>query len=178
MSRARAAYRLTRETTGDVTSGIQEEIVGIRQAQAFNRTAANIERFRRQNRANRDANVQAVGITAAFPPAMDLLSTLATALVIGYGGYLVSAGAGTRALVASGERQLELHARGVESEISRYTYLPSLLELAIDPQVVAPERSRAHDRDAQWLKVCHYFASTGASTASRQRAYNSSRCVT
>jgi len=50
-------------------------------------------------------------------------------LGFGYGGYLVSAGAGTRALVASGERQLELHARGVESEISRYTYLPSLLEL-------------------------------------------------
>ncbi|SDH67569.1 sensor histidine kinase [Pseudomonas panipatensis] len=47
----------------------------------------------------------------------------------GYGAYLVSAGAGTRGLIESGERQLELHARGVESEISRYTYLPSLLEL-------------------------------------------------
>ncbi|MDF3932411.1 sensor histidine kinase [Pseudomonas citronellolis] len=50
-------------------------------------------------------------------------------LGFGYAGYLLSAAAGTRALVASGERQLELHARGVESEISRYTYLPSLLEL-------------------------------------------------
>jgi glutamate/aspartate transport system ATP-binding protein len=29
----------------------------------------------------------------------------------------------------NGERQLELHARTVESEISKYTYLPSLLEL-------------------------------------------------
>lgn len=50
-------------------------------------------------------------------------------LAFGYGGYLISTGAGTRALIASGERQLELHASGVESEISRYTYLPSLLEL-------------------------------------------------
>ena len=50
-------------------------------------------------------------------------------LGFGYGCYLVSAGAGTRALIENGERQLELHARGVESEISRYTYLPSLLEL-------------------------------------------------
>ncbi|MFZ5958892.1 sensor histidine kinase [Pseudomonas knackmussii] len=50
-------------------------------------------------------------------------------LGFGYGGYLVSSGAGTRALIDSGERQLELHASGVEREISRYTYLPSLLEL-------------------------------------------------
>ncbi|WP_024763027.1 sensor histidine kinase [Pseudomonas nitroreducens] len=58
-------------------------------------------------------------------PFLLLLLTLG----FGYGGYLISEGAGTRSLIESGERQLELHARGVESEISRYTYLPSLLEL-------------------------------------------------
>ena len=100
-ARARAAFRKTRETTGDVTAGLQEEIVGVREAQAFNRTEANIERFRRQNRANRDANVQAVGITSAFAPTMDLLSTLATALVIGYGGYLVYEGTLTVGLLAA-----------------------------------------------------------------------------
>jgi len=44
--RARRAFRATRETVGDVTADIQEEIVGVREAQAFNRTAANIARFR------------------------------------------------------------------------------------------------------------------------------------
>ncbi|WP_425317599.1 sensor histidine kinase [Pseudomonas nitroreducens] len=58
-------------------------------------------------------------------PFLLLLLTLG----FGYGGYLISEGAGTRSLIESGERQLELHARGVESEISRYTYLLSLLEL-------------------------------------------------
>ena len=90
--RARRAFRLTRETVGDVTAGAQEDITGIREAQAFNRTEENIARFRRRNAANRDANVQAVAITSAFSPAIDVLSTLATALVIGYGGYLVFAG--------------------------------------------------------------------------------------
>jgi ATP-binding cassette, subfamily B, multidrug efflux pump len=90
--RARRAFRLTRETVGDVTAGVQEDIVGVREAQAFNRTDENIARFRRRNAANRDANVQAVAITSAFAPTIDLLSTLATALVIGYGGYLVFAG--------------------------------------------------------------------------------------
>ena len=87
--RARRAFRTTRETVGDVTAGLQEEIVGVREAQAFNRTEANIERFRERNAANRIANVQAVAITSAFAPAIDVLSTLATAVVIGYGGYLV-----------------------------------------------------------------------------------------
>ncbi|MGU1093042.1 alkene reductase [Pseudomonas aeruginosa] len=50
-------------------------------------------------------------------------------LGFGYGGYRISESAGIRALAENGERQLELHARTVESEISKYTYLPSLLEL-------------------------------------------------
>ena len=90
--RARRAFRTTRETVGDVTSGLQEEIVGVREAQAFNRTETNIERFRERNAANRTANIQAVAITSAFAPAIDVLSTLSTAIVIGYGGYLVLTG--------------------------------------------------------------------------------------
>ena len=87
--RARVAFRRTRETVGDVTAELQEEIVGVRQAQAFNRTEFNIARFRQRNEANRSANVQATGITSAFAPTIDVLSTLSTALVIGFGGYLV-----------------------------------------------------------------------------------------
>ena len=99
--RARRAFRTTRETVSDVTAGLQEEIVGVREAQAFNRTEANIERFRERNAANRAANVQAVAITAAFAPAIDVLSTLATAVVIGYGGYLVLAGTLTVGLLTA-----------------------------------------------------------------------------
>jgi ATP-binding cassette, subfamily B, multidrug efflux pump len=99
--RARVAFRTTRETVGSVTAGLQEEIVGVREAQAFNRTETNIERFRERNAANRAANVQAVAITSAFAPAIDVLSTLATAVVIGYGGYLVVAGTLTVGLLTA-----------------------------------------------------------------------------
>ncbi len=99
--RARRAFRTTRETVGDVTAGLQEEITGVREAQAFNRTEANIARFRERNAANRTANVQAVAITAAFAPAIDVLSTLATAVVIGYGGYLVVTGTLTVGLLTA-----------------------------------------------------------------------------
>lgn len=86
--RARKAFRQTRQTTGDVNANIQEQIVGVREAQAFNRTEANIRSFRERNAANRNANVQAVSITSAFSPFIDVLGTLATAIVMGYGGYL------------------------------------------------------------------------------------------
>jgi ATP-binding cassette subfamily B protein/subfamily B ATP-binding cassette protein MsbA len=99
--RARRAFRTTRETVGSVTAGLQEEIVGVREAQAFNRTETNIERFRERNAANRTANVEAVAITSAFAPAIDVLSTLSTAVVIGYGGYLVVTGTLTVGLLTA-----------------------------------------------------------------------------
>jgi ATP-binding cassette subfamily B multidrug efflux pump len=99
--RARRAFRVTRETVGDVTAGLQEEIVGIREAQAFNRIEANIERFRERNAQNRAANVQAVAITSAFAPTIDVLSTLSTAVVVGFGGYLVVTGTLTVGLLTA-----------------------------------------------------------------------------
>ena len=85
---ARRAFRRTRETIGDVSANIQEDISGVKVAQSFNRTRANTERFRERNAANRDANVGAVGVTSAFSPVMDVLATLAAAIVALYGGWL------------------------------------------------------------------------------------------
>jgi two-component system sensor histidine kinase AauS len=59
-----------------------------------------------------------------LPPLVVLLM-----VALGYVSYLISEHNGVQALSENGERQLELHARTVESEISKYTYLPSVLEL-------------------------------------------------
>lgn len=99
--RARRAYRKTRETIGDVSSDLQEDIAGIKVAQAFNRTARNLARFAQRNAANRDANVGATAVTSAFSPAIDLLSTVATLVVVAYGGYLAIEGQVTVGLVVA-----------------------------------------------------------------------------
>ncbi|MBV7553195.1 sensor histidine kinase [Pseudomonas sp. PDM28] len=54
---------------------------------------------------------------------------IAMMIGLGYIGFWISEHYGIRNLGENGQRQLELHARAVESEISKYTYLPSLLEL-------------------------------------------------
>ena len=86
---SRRAFRRTRATIGDVSADIQEEIAGVKVAQAFTRTALNQQRFAERNAANRDANVNATAITSAFMPAVDILSTVAVAIVAGFGGWLV-----------------------------------------------------------------------------------------
>ena len=59
-----------------------------------------------------------------LPPLVVLLM-----IALGYVTYLYSEKNGIKALGENGERQLELHARTVESEINKYNYLPSVLEL-------------------------------------------------
>src|SRR5581483_10182506 len=126
-ARARAAFRKTRQTVGDVTADLQEEIVGVRQAQAFNRTDVNIQKFRARNAVNRDANVNATGITSAFSPSIDVLSTLAMALVIGYGGWLVFHGRLSVGLLAAFLIYVQQFFRPVQLAASVYTLMQSAL---------------------------------------------------
>jgi len=125
--RARKAFRKTRETVGDVTAELQEEITGVREAQAFNRTEENIARFRVRNAANRTANVQAVAITSAFSPTIDVLSTLATALVIGFGSYLVFQGNLTVGTLAAFLIYVQQFFRPIQLAAQVYTQLQSAL---------------------------------------------------
>ncbi len=87
--RSGVAFRKTRTVLGIVSSELEEELAGVRVAQAYNRTDANIQHFAEHNAANRDVNVQAVIVTSAFTPSIDMLSTLATVIVAAFGGWLV-----------------------------------------------------------------------------------------
>jgi len=98
---ARSAFRKSRESLGDVSTELEEGITGVRVAQAFNRGEANARRFAQLNRRNRDANVDAVGISSAFSPAMEVLNALATAIVAGYGGFLALSGGASVGVVVS-----------------------------------------------------------------------------
>ncbi|GJD21186.1 ABC transporter [Rivularia sp. IAM M-261] len=89
---ARAKFRLTRTSIGELSSRLEEDLSSVREAQAFNRIERNINDFRRLNAVNRDANIQATAITAAFLPAIDVLNTLSLGGVLAYGGYLAVAG--------------------------------------------------------------------------------------
>ncbi|HQE91928.1 MAG TPA: ABC transporter ATP-binding protein [Anaerolineae bacterium] len=89
---AKAAFRETRATNADVVGELAEDIAGMRVIQAFAREDTSQERFNESNRANRDANVRAMSLSFIFMPVMDLLGTLATAIVLWFGGQTVARG--------------------------------------------------------------------------------------
>ncbi len=91
-SRSARAYRAVRERLGLVTATLAEDIAGMRVVQAFSREDAAVAQFRAVNDHYRQANYRTVVLSSAYFPTVDFLSTTATAIVLGYGGYLVSGG--------------------------------------------------------------------------------------
>ncbi|HEY7397867.1 MAG TPA: ABC transporter ATP-binding protein [Gaiellaceae bacterium] len=86
------AYRGVRETLGAVTATLAEDIAGMRVLQSFTRERAAQENFRQVADAYRLSNMQTVALNGVYFPVVDFLSTIATAVVLGYGGWLASNG--------------------------------------------------------------------------------------
>jgi ABC-type multidrug transport system fused ATPase/permease subunit len=87
--RSGRSYRKVRERLGLVTATLAEDISGMRVLQAFTRERAAREHFRDVNERYRAVNRETVVQNAFYFPFVDLLSSAATAVVLGYGGYLV-----------------------------------------------------------------------------------------
>jgi len=83
------SYRGVRETLGAVTATLAEDIAGIRVLQAFTRERQARAHFRQVGEAYRVKNQETVVQNALYFPTVDLLSSIATAIILGYGGYLV-----------------------------------------------------------------------------------------
>jgi ABC-type multidrug transport system fused ATPase/permease subunit len=87
--RSSRAYRRVRERLGLVTATLAEDIAGMRVVQSFTREDSNARHFREVNDNYRAANHETVVLNALYFPFVDLLSSLATAVVLGFGGYLI-----------------------------------------------------------------------------------------
>jgi len=84
--RSNRAYRRVRERLGLVTATLAEDIAGMRVVQSFTREPRNQESFRGVNERYREANYETVVLNGLYFPAVDFLSSVATAIVLGYGG--------------------------------------------------------------------------------------------
>ena len=86
------AFRRTRETIGAITAYLQETLSGIRVVRSFGQEPRHEARFAELNRENCDANMVTVRLNAAYFPAVEMLSGVALALIVLYGGYQAIAG--------------------------------------------------------------------------------------
>jgi ATP-binding cassette subfamily B protein len=90
--RSARAYAAVRERLGLVTATLAEDIAGMRVVQAFTREEPATENFRSVALRYRQANMQTVVLNGIYFPIVDLLSSVALAVVLGYGGHLYFGG--------------------------------------------------------------------------------------
>jgi ABC-type multidrug transport system fused ATPase/permease subunit len=88
------AYRLTREKIAWITAYLQETLSGVRVVRAFGQEPRHEARFAELNEDNREANMKTVYLNAAYFPTVELLSAVATAAILLYGGSQVVSGSG------------------------------------------------------------------------------------
>jgi len=86
------AFRRTRETIGSITAYLQETLSGIRVVRSFGQEPIHEARFAELNEDNRNANMVTVRLNAAYFPAVEMLSGIALALIVLYGGYQTISG--------------------------------------------------------------------------------------
>ncbi len=85
----RDAYRATRQRLSIINGFLNESIAGVRVTRSFNQERRSFWHFDDLNRSFFDANVRATRLSAIFFPGVDFLGSLAAALVVGVGGWLV-----------------------------------------------------------------------------------------
>ena len=88
-TRVREAYRATRQRHSLINGYLNESLTGIRVTKSFTRESRNFQHFNDLNLSYFDANIEASRLAAIFFPGVDFMGSLATALVVGVGGYLV-----------------------------------------------------------------------------------------
>jgi ATP-binding cassette subfamily B protein len=90
--RSESAYGRVRDRIAAVNANLQESISGVRVTQAFAREGRSIEGFRNVAGEHRAARIDSTLIASTYFPFVELLSTVATVLVLWAGSALVSNG--------------------------------------------------------------------------------------
>lgn len=91
--KARDSYRRVRIAIAKINTFLQEQITGMAVVQLYNREKASAARFDVINREHRSANMDSILAYSWFYPTIELLSSVAVALIIWYGGGRVIQGA-------------------------------------------------------------------------------------
>jgi len=87
--RARQSFVLVRQAISGVNGALQENISGVRVIQSLSREEVNSQRFEELNRKNLRTNLDSARVSAAMMPLVEMLVSIAIALIILSGGHSV-----------------------------------------------------------------------------------------
>ncbi|MGE0158376.1 MAG: ABC transporter ATP-binding protein [Gemmatimonadales bacterium] len=100
-AKIRDAYREIRVRLARMNAFIHERITGVRVVQLFNREEADAARLAELNDAHLESHLRSIRYYALFFPMIELITALAIALIIWYGGFMSLDGAITVGVVVA-----------------------------------------------------------------------------
>lgn len=144
--KARDSYRKVRVRLASLNTFLQENVTGMSVVQIFNREEGQFRRFSKLNRDLYDAHIQSVMAYAVFYPAVELLSAVAIALIIAFGGLDVMTGAMTFGSLVAFIQYAQRFYRPISDLSEKYNVLQSAMAsserifgvLDREPRIVDP----------------------------------------
>ncbi len=149
--KVRDSYRRVRTAIARINAFLQENITGIAVVQIFGQERKQYRRFTQINREHLDANLQSIFYYAIFYPLLELVGTLAIALIVWYGGLQVFEGTLTLGALVAFVQYSDRFFRPIQDLSEKYTILQSAMAsserifklLDTPPAVVSPPAPKA-----------------------------------
>ncbi len=126
-TRVRKTYRDIRSRIAKINSYIQENITGMSVVQIFGREAQNYRRFKGLNKDYLNAYLKTIHYYALFFPAVELISTLALALILWYGGIRIVSQAVTIGVVVAFIQYAERFFQPIRDLSEKYNILQNAM---------------------------------------------------
>jgi ATP-binding cassette subfamily B protein len=143
--RVRDAFREIRVKLARINSFLQEHLGGIRVVQLFNREAAAARQFDAINREHLDAHLKSIRIYAVFFPVIELLTSVAIAALLYYGGLRAISGSLTVGVLAAFIQLTRRFFQPLQDLSEKYNLLQSAMASServfrlLDTEVSVPE---------------------------------------
>jgi ATP-binding cassette subfamily B multidrug efflux pump len=125
--RVRQSFRVIRKKVSAMNAFLNEHLSGIVVVKLFNREKAAAAHFGRINDEHRQAFLKAIFYYAVFFPAVEVIGAVAIALLLGYGGFQILAGAMTFGALVAFIEYLEKFYRPVQDLAEKYNILQSAM---------------------------------------------------
>ena len=149
--KVRDSYRRVRTAIARINAFLQENITGAAVVQIFGQERKQYRKFTLINKEHLDANLQGIFYYAIFYPLLELISAMAIALIIWYGGHQVFAGALTLGTLVAFIQYSDRFFRPISDLSEKYTILQAAMAsserifklLDTKPSIVSPATPQA-----------------------------------
>jgi len=122
-ARIRGAYRDIRVRLARINAYLQERVGGIRVVQLFGREEQSMRRFREVNDEHLEAHLRSITYYALFFPVIEVLTAIALALILWYGGLQALEGAVTVGTIAAFLQYARRFFRPIQDMSEKYNIL-------------------------------------------------------